>query len=314
MTETFAVSHQAPRISLEDGSASPTLVLSSAKAGWKGLVAQVYNEPMDVEEVIAPTIPEIALVLVTSGAMHMEQRDTNGPWEELHIREGDLFLTPGGRAPSDLRWRSLSSDPIQTLHLHLNTHLVSQIAHHIGDGDPIHLDVIQRSGFQDPLLTQIGLALWRELKQHTPADTLYADTAAQMLAVHLLRYYTSSDVTLKEPSHGLTRSQVNRVTDFILVHLRQDLSLAVLAEQVGFSPYHFTRLFRQATGENPHAYVLSKRVEQAQRLLNTTNMPLAQIALEVGFPNQSYFTQVFKQRLGLTPRAYQQECSHKRTF
>jgi len=314
MSERFAISQQTPRRVLADELASPRLVLSSSQAGWEGLIVNSYHEPMEVEKIIAPTISDIALVLVMSGVMHMEQRDVNGPWEELHIRAGDLFLTPGGRAPSELRWRSLSSDPIQTLHLHLNTGLVSQVADQVVNQYLTHFAVVKRSGFQDPLLTQLGLALWRELKQHTPMGKLYVETAAQMLAVHLLRSYTSVEIALKEYPQGLTRSQVSRIADFIHVHLRHDLSLPVLAEQVGFSPYHFTRVFRQATGESPHQYVLSKRVERAQWLLTETDTPLAHVAIEAGFTNQSSFTQVFKQRLGLTPGAYRQKYPHKRTF
>jgi AraC family transcriptional regulator len=53
--------------------------------------------------------------------------------------------------------------------------------------------------------------------------------------------------------------------DFVQDHLSQDLSLEALAQQIGFSPYHFARLFRQTTGESPHQFVLRQRIERAQR-------------------------------------------------
>jgi AraC family transcriptional regulator len=76
-----------------------------------------------------------------------------------------------------------------------------------------------------------------------------------------------------------------------------------LAQQTGYSPYHFARLFRQTTGESPHHFVLRQRIERAQRLLKETDVPLAHIAVESGFANQSHLTRVFKQHRGLTPRA-----------
>jgi AraC family transcriptional regulator len=100
---------------------------------------------------------------------------------------------------------------------------------------------------------------------------------------------------------------MRRVTDFIQAHLSQNLSLEALAQQAGFSPYHFARLFRQMTGESPHHFVLRQRVERAQQLLKETNAPLAQVAIESGFANQSHLTRVFKQQRGLTPRAYRQD-------
>ena len=90
----------------------------------------------------------------------------------------------------------------------------------------------------------------------------------------------------------------------MLAHLNQDLSLSALAQQIGFSPYHFARLFRQTIGESPHQFVLSQRIEHAQSLLKETGQPLAQIALTCGFANQSHLTQAFRRTLGLTPAEY----------
>jgi len=283
---------------------SPLLFLSSEGAGWEYLAVCAYHEPMELEGWVDPVVPEIVLVLLTSGTMLMEQRRVNGSWKALPTHQGDISLKPGGSVTNELRWRSLSSEPMQTLHMHLNYDLFSRTAQEIGNHDPAHLALFGRSGFQDPLLMQIGLALWRELEQPSGVGKLYAQTAAHMLAAHLLRYYASPTSQIKAPLQGLTLRQISRVTDFILAHLNQDLSLSALAQQVGFSPYHFARLFRQTTGESPHQYVLRQRIEQAQRLLQEKDMPLAHIAIESGFANQSHLTRVFKQHLGQTPRAY----------
>jgi AraC family transcriptional regulator len=156
---------------------------------------------------------------------------------------------------------------------------------------------------------QICFALWRELEERSPIGKLYGQTAAQMLSIHLLRHYTSVGEAVKEPSQRLTHQQIKRVIDFVQAHPDQDLSLEMLAQQTGFSPYYFARMFRQTMGESPHQFVLRQRIEQAQHLLKKKDMPLAQIAIESGFANQSHFTQVFKRYLGLTPQVYRQNCS-----
>jgi len=89
--------------------------------------------------------------------------------------------------------------------------------------------------------------------------------------------------------------QATRVTDFIAAHLGDDVSLDILAHQVGFSPYHFARMLRQTMGESPHQYVLRRRLERAQRLLHEP-VPLARVARAAGFVDQSHFTRTFKQR------------------
>src|SRR6266702_657217 len=107
--------------------------------------------------------------------------------------------------------KSLTDAPTQTLHLSLSKDLLARTAQEVADYDPAHLSLVGRSGVQDPLLTQIGFTLWRELEQRSPAGKLYAQTAAQMLSVHLLRHYTSVGDVTKEPSHGLTPQQMRRV-------------------------------------------------------------------------------------------------------
>ena len=307
MTEQVAVSQETSMSALQNQPASPLLYLSSAEAGWEGLLAQAFHEPMELEGWLTTPLPDISLVLFAGGAMRLEQRPAHGAWNGQYFRQGDLILRPGGGPPYEVRWKSLTAAPTQTLHLHLSQDLLARTAEEVAGCDSARLALMGRSGFQDPLLTQIGFALWRELEQRAPAGKLYAQTAAQMLAVHLLRHYTAGGAAIKEPAHGLTQQQMSRVIDFVQAHLSQDLSLEALAQQTGFSPYHFARLFRQMTGESPHHFVLRQRIERARRLLQASKMPLASIAVESGFANQSHFTQVFKRQLGLTPRAYRRD-------
>jgi len=281
-------------------------VLSSWSAGWQGIVVREFHEPMEVESVVLPTVSDIHLVLVTQGAMHIESREVNGSWEAASIHAGDLFLTPGDGEPYELRWRSLSCEPIQALHLHLNADLFARSTEQVADRDPTHLTLKELSGFRDPLLAQIGLALRRKLEQPTSGGQLYAETAAQMLVVHLLTHYLTTDITVKQYTQRLTRQQMKRVTEYILAHLVQPLSLETLAQQVGYSSYHFAQLFRETMGVTPHQFVLSQRLERARHLLVQTDLPLSQVTLEVGFQSQSHFTQAFKSHLGVTPRQYRQ--------
>jgi len=253
--------------------------------------------------------------LVTSGYVQVDEQKIYGSWVTYTIHAGDWFLTPAGGEPYALRWKSLSTDPLKTLHLHLSADLFYRTVQQVVDRDPTRVMVQERTGFQDPLLAHLGLTLQQEL-QHPASGSvgkLYAETSAQMLATHLLRHYTATDVFIREYTRKLSPHQIRRLTDFILAHLTQNLSLEMLAQQVGFSPYHFARLFRRTTGESPHQFVLRQRLEAAKHLLKETDLPLTQVALSAGFPNQSHFTQAFKHRIGCTPRIYRQN-RNLRTF
>jgi AraC family transcriptional regulator len=83
--------------------------------------------------------------------------------------------------------------------------------------------------------------------------------------------------------------------------LASDLSLSTLSASVSLSKPHFVRLFRNTTGTSPHRYVMQKRVERARQLIQTSNVPLIEIAAEVGFASQSHLGRVFQTTYGITP-------------
>jgi AraC family transcriptional regulator len=70
------------------------------------------------------------------------------------------------------------------------------------------------------------------------------------------------------------------------------------------SPQHFGNLFRQSTGRAPYEYVIYHRIERGKRLLSETNMPIMEIALEVGFAHHSHFADTFRHVTGMTPKQY----------
>ena len=82
-----------------------------------------------------------------------------------------------------------------------------------------------------------------------------------------------------------------------------ELPLAMLAEIAGMSRYHFVRAFRREVGMTPHAWQIDARIRQARRLLND-NVSLADVALQLGFADQSHFQRAFKQRVAATPGEY----------
>ncbi|MBO0779808.1 MAG: helix-turn-helix transcriptional regulator [Ktedonobacteraceae bacterium] len=304
---THVVPHSASTLDFEQYlPTSP--VLSSRERGWESVMVRAYHEPSNLEETLFPGGPDIYLVLVTSGSVQGAERRIDGPWKNYQVQAGDWFLTPAGGEPYALRWKSLSSEPLKTLHLHLSANLFTRTVQEVGDRDPLQVMVQERTGLQDPLLTHLALSLQQELQafEVSAVSNLYAETAAQMLATHLLRHYATTEVGIREYDRKLSSRQVRNLTLFVADHLSENLSLEALAQQVGFSSYHFARLFRQTTGESPHQFVLRQRLAAAERLLQESALSLAQIASEVGIPNQSYFTQAFKRYRGMTPLVYRQ--------
>jgi AraC-like DNA-binding protein len=96
------------------------------------------------------------------------------------------------------------------------------------------------------------------------------------------------------------RTAVRRAREFLAEELDRKLSLEAVAGAAGLSPYHFLRVFRNATGLSPHVFRTQRRVDRAAALLRG-GLPIAEVALETGFADQSHFTHTFRRYTGATP-------------
>lgn len=95
--------------------------------------------------------------------------------------------------------------------------------------------------------------------------------------------------------------------ELLAARLGEPPSLEELATLVHLSPFHFARVFRRATGLPPHAWLKQRRLEQARALLRSGCAPL-QVALQLGFSDQSHLTRQFKQSYGVSPGEYRRAC------
>ena len=104
------------------------------------------------------------------------------------------------------------------------------------------------------------------------------------------------------PLRTLTHAQLKPAIDYVHTHLHEDLSLVQIAKVINISPTYFASLFKCTMGISPHQYVIKQRVYGAKLLLLTTDLPIADIAFQVGFSSQSHLNQQFKRFTGMTPK------------
>jgi AraC family transcriptional regulator len=105
-----------------------------------------------------------------------------------------------------------------------------------------------------------------------------------------------------EPGRGgLAPWQIRRVTTHIEAHLDETIRNSELAAVAMLSTFYFCRAFRESFADSPHSYIVRRRVERAQGLLLTTNIPLAQIAVSCGIADQAHFNRLFRRLVGETP-------------
>src|SRR5436190_24330168 len=95
-----------------------------------------------------------------------------------------------------------------------------------------------------------------------------------------------------------------RAKDLADARYAEPLGVDDLARAAGLSKAHFSRAFRAAFGESPHAYLLTRRLERAAALLRTTDNSVADICLAVGLQSIGSFTTSFNRMFGMSPTAY----------
>jgi AraC family transcriptional regulator len=130
----------------------------------------------------------------------------------------------------------------------------------------------------------------RELERDRDAARSSLATASHILQAEIERYSGGNGATRA----GLAAWQILRVRAYIDGNLRR-------------SPAHFSRKFKLAVGESPHAYVVRRRLERACHLMMTSAASLSEIALSVGFSDQAHLCRLFRHAFGRSPASWRRE-------
>ena len=165
-------------------------------------------------------------------------------------------------------------------------------------------EIVERKSVIDPFVYHIGLSLLSEFRTGGEPGSLYLESLVNVLAAHLRRNHSATGERIPQVGGGLAKCKMRRAIEFINDHLEDAISLADVASSIGLSSYHFVRQFKSAMGRTPHQYQLERRIERAKELLADTNESIVEVALRLGFSNQSHFTAVFRKHAGITPKHY----------
>jgi AraC family transcriptional regulator len=159
---------------------------------------------------------------------------------------------------------------------------------------------------RDPLAELLARTLG---ESSNTRDGPYAESVGQTLVMHIAR------MELPQPTaSALPKWRLKRVQEYVNAHLDEALSLADLAAVAGLSRMYFAGQFRAATGYRPHDYLLHQRIESAKSMLSSTDMPLTEVALSVGFQAQAHFSTVFKRLTGQSPARWRRAIRSERQF
>lgn len=151
-----------------------------------------------------------------------------------------------------------------------------------------------------------GGTSWQDLALFLVARYVGIEQAIELAKVYLLDWHHAGSlpyaslVTAKQGNDA----QIAKCQEWLADNYKQASPVAVMVEMSGIPERSFNRRFFHATGLSPLDYVQSLRLEEAKQMLETTPMPVEAVAQEVGYGDTSFFGQLFRRKIGITPAQY----------
>jgi len=220
------------------------------------------------------------------------------------VATNDAAVTPAG-VPGYWRTDAASED----MSMLLENGFFRRLAAETGI-EPQGVEVVPLFSAPEPQIERVGLSLLSEMETGGLGGELYAESLANVLALHLLRNHSSLGRNSRRQvgsEGGFSKRVLEQATDFMNDNLPRKLTLAEIAGVAHMSPHHFARSFKAATGLSPHQYVIHRRVERAKSLLSDTSLTVAEVARTVGFSIPSHLAHHVRRLLGVSPSVLRRE-------
>jgi AraC family transcriptional regulator len=156
-------------------------------------------------------------------------------------------------------------------------------------------------GEHDIVLAQLTQYVLPLIGSRDWTNSLAIDQFSLILGAHVLKTYAGVPPLGVTKRGGLAPWQGRRATEMVRENLDGSVRLSELARECGLSVSHFTRAFRKSFGVSPYRWLLERRIDYAKALLVTSDLPIANIALQSGFSDQAAFTRAFGRIVGNSP-------------
>lgn len=151
---------------------------------------------------------------------------------------------------------------------------------------------------RSPSVKHLALTIAQELDAPGAGTEAIIPACIELLTIYLERALAPDAAPAEAAS-----SEVGLVIEAVLASYAEELRVPDLAAMVGLSPRQLERRFQEELGRTPKRFIMEVRVGAAEHMLRHTELPIAQIALDVGFQTPSHFAETFKALTGQPPNA-----------
>jgi len=279
------------------GNALSRVVLSSLGTKWNDVVVEQHHVRSSE---VADVMFKRHVISINIGHSTTGERKKEGRFQCDFRSRGAISFLPSDQPFSG--WMKVERGVFaNVLVLALDPAFMSRVAEGL-ELDSDRIELVEQRRATDPTLRHIALALRAGVQSGDALDRMYGEGLSTALAAHLLREYGATVLRPKSQYGGLPRAKLVRAVEYIQDQLDADLAVSGIAQAVGMSPFYFSRLFKESTGQSPHQYVVEARVRRAKELLTTGKFTISEAAHHAGFVDQSHLTRHFKRVFGLPPK------------
>ena len=282
--------------------AAGEVVADSASLQWKELFVRRYRFPNVVDRFLVPATPEPLISCGLAGSAEFREREIGGAWLKRQIGPGHIFVTRS-KTPYEVCHTSPVGEELEIVQVHIAVDRFLAALEAAFPGKTEEVEVMDYFG-RDEALAHLCFACAEMLSARTPGKSRRVADLAQLFASYLVEKYIGAAAEKPDFHSGLPIWRLRKVEDYVRERLAEEISIETLAELVELSPFHFSRVFKQATGMSPLQYVTRERITRAQQLIRETSRSLIEVALEVGYTSPSHFAKVFRRVTGVTPTEF----------
>lgn len=275
-----------------------------------GLLAATEVRDDAPERSISKPIPTENAYLAT---LHLARYEHHTAWEDgrqypmTTLLPGDLLIRDLRRDPT-----VLVDQPHHELHFYIPCSALDSIADNCDARQIDGLQYAPGTPTRDAVVNSLGKSMLAAMALPDQASNLFLDHLLSAVATHLAVSAGGLAPRSRPLRGGLSKVQERRAKEMLSANLHGDLAISELAQACGLSTGHFNRAFQASTGLPPHRWLTRRRIEVAKAYMRETDQPLAVIALDSGFADQSHFTRVFSQAAGMAPSHWR--ATHKTTL
>lgn len=246
----------------------------------------------------------IAFTAMLRGKKHMKIDHKTGyfdyfPGESVLVSPGETMVIDFPEAdetPSQCISLSLNPEFIESSLNHLNYHLPK-----VDETSRWNIELDEYFLFNNQSLASATNNIMRIAMDDNSQKDIMADFALKELLIRLMQTQARSMV---EKNIVKNKSRIGFVVDYIKKNLHQKLSIDSIAKMAYVSKSNFFKMFKDELGTSPNEFILQERINRAKELLASQNS-IKETAYQTGFSDANYFTRVFKQLVGVTPKSYQ---------